>query len=87
MEIEREALKYFVIAQRWMTPSEFDELRKAMGSADDMLEFRGEIKQLVKDAERRRMVWAFMRSAALAFATAVGVLATVKALLPAGWTW
>lgn len=85
MESERHWQRYFEEGQRWMTPEEVALLRKTLGSADDMLERHEAIEQLLREAENRRIVWAFMRSAALAFATAIGILATIKAVLPPGW--
>lgn len=77
--------RYFEVLQKWLSPDELDKLRRELGSPEQILEDRARVQALVNRAERRDAVWAFLRTAALAFVSIVGLLATMKAILPAGW--
>lgn len=68
-----------------MTPAELELIRKAQGDPEEIVERTKRIDRIVARAEQREAIWNFLSRVALAFATVMGVLATVKALLPAGW--
>jgi hypothetical protein len=85
MESERHFQLYLEECQRWMTPKEISDLRRKLGSIEDILERHESLEQLLRDAEKRRTVWAFLRAAALAFVAVVGFLATLKAVIPIDW--
>jgi hypothetical protein len=57
----------------------------AVAAIEDILDRHDEIEQILEDARRRRDRWAFLKAVALAFATVVGILATAKQIIPAGW--
>ena len=77
--------RYLEVLQRWMTPEEMDQLRKEMGPPADMVERSQRVDRIIARDEHKEAVWQFLKAAALAFASIVAALATIKALLPAGW--
>lgn len=77
--------RYLEVLQRWMTPDELDHIRKEVGSAEAIVERKQQIERIIEKAEQREAIWQFLRMAALAFVSIVGLVATIKAILPAGW--
>ena len=73
------------VLRRWMTAAELDILRKSLGSAEDMVERTSQIERIIERAEQREAIWQFLKMVFLAFVTVAGAVATVKAVLPAGW--
>lgn len=78
-EAYREAIR------RWVTPKDVDDLRRMLGSAEAILDRNEQVMRLLEKEDKKEAVWQFIKAAALAFVTIVGVLATIKAVLPAGW--
>ena len=76
---------HLAVLRRWMSPSELEQVRKAHGDADEIVARTRAIDQIIAKAEQRKAIWNFLSRVALAFATVMGVLATIKAILPAGW--
>ena len=73
------------VLRRWMTAAELDILCKSLGSAEDMVERTSQIERIIERAEQREAIWQFLKMVFLAFVTVAGAVATVKAVLPAGW--
>lgn len=76
---------YLDALRRWMTADELEMLRKELGSPQEIAERTQKVDRIVKRAEHREAIWQFFKMVALAFVTVAGALATVKAILPAGW--
>lgn len=73
------------VLKRWMTSDDLELLRKEMGSAEDIVERTQKIDRIIERAEHREAIWQFLRMVGLAFVTVVGAVATIKAVVPAGW--
>lgn len=70
-----------------MTPEELDQLRRDLGSPQDIRERGERIERILKDVEGREAIWRFVKAVALAFVSIVGLLATLKAIIPTDWYW
>lgn len=73
------------ILRKWLTPDEFDQVRKAWGSAEDIVEHSRKVRRIIEKAEHQEAIWTFLKRTFQAFAIIVGVLATIKAIAPPGW--
>lgn len=73
------------VLRRWMSPSELEQVRKAHGDADEIVARTRAVDRIIAKAEQREAIWQFAKMVGLAFATMVGVLATLRGILPAGW--
>lgn len=73
------------VLRRWMTPAELEQLRRACGDADEITERVKHVDQIIAQTEQRKAIWQFVRMVGLAFVTVMGAVATIKAILPAGW--
>lgn len=76
---------YLDVIRRWMTAEELEQVRKSLGSADEIIEQTSQVRRIIEKAEQREAIWQFLKMVGLAFVTGVGVLATIKAVLPSGW--
>lgn len=68
-----------------MTPAELEQIRKAQGDPDEIVERTRQVDRIIKRAEHREEIWQFVKMVGVAFAAMAGALATVKAILPPGW--
>jgi hypothetical protein len=81
----RDFQRYFEVMQRFCTPEELEILRQTYRTPKSVTDRYAKIEALLESEERREWRWQFLRMVALAFASVVGVLATLKAVLPPGW--
>lgn len=68
-----------------MTPEELNQVRKAWGDADEILDHNRKVRAIIERAEHREAVWQFLKRTAQAFIIIVGALATIKAIVPVDW--
>lgn len=76
---------YLETLRRWMTPDEFDELRRLAGSPEAMRERHARVEQLIEAAEKKEAIWQFLKRAAGVFVATMAALAVAKGLMPAEW--
>lgn len=71
--------------RRWMSPEEIALLRKELGSSHAIIERSKKVDRIVARAEQKEAIWQFLKVVGFAFVTVMGALATIKAVIPAGW--
>lgn len=75
--------KYLELARRYLPPKDAEELFRKGGNIDDYLARIQFTEELMQRQKNRDAAWRFLRTVGSYFAIAVGVLATLKAVLPA----
>lgn len=73
------------VLRKWMTPEEFNQVRKSWGPAEEILEHNRKVRAIIERAEHREAIWQFLKRVAQAFIIIVGALATIKAIVPIDW--
>lgn len=78
---------HLAVLRQWMTAPELDLVRKASGSADDILERNRKVDRIIERAEQQEAIWQFLKRVAQAFIIIVGAIATIKAIVPSMAWW
>jgi hypothetical protein len=77
--------RIFQVFLRFGTVEDIAALQQRVGTAQAVLRKLDQIDALLQAHEDGRAIWRFLGRVAVAFAAIVSVLATLKAVLPAGW--
>ncbi len=76
---------YLRLFQSYASPLEAQQFLRDIGSIDDIRERNAIVLLMIRERQGRVAVWQFLKTASIYFVSAVGLVATIRSILPVEW--